>query len=245
MLCGTILSMLASTQHFGDSSIAAVDKTPSDVIIFWFGHEWYEDGMDAKEYADQGIARWFFGGPSLDAECCEFIPLIRAAGAGNLRGEAWDDVPGLIARLVLLDQLTRNAFRGTPEAFAYDRAAQEVAVRLLDRFAARPADLPWPAAIFIATSLLHAEDVALHDRAAAFLREHTGEFHAAVLSDKVLPQLESHTRVLKRFGRYPHRNQALGRETTAAESAWLASDDVPGWARSQIDVASGGTVDKM
>ena len=105
--------------------------------------------------------------------------------------------------------------------------------KLLDRFTARPADLPWPAAIFIATSLLHAEDVALHDRAAAFLREHTGESHAAVLSDKVLPQLESHTRVLKRFGRYPHRNQALGRETTAAESAWLASDEVPGWARSQ------------
>jgi len=214
--------------------MTAVDKAPSDVIIFWFGQEWYEDGMDAKEYADQGIARWFFGGPSLDAECCEFIPLIRAAGAGNVRGEAWDDVPGLIARLVLLDQLTRNAFRGTSEAFAYDRAAQEVAVRLLDRFAARPADLPWPAAIFIATSLLHAEDVALHDRAAAFLREHTGESHAAVLSDKVLPQLESHTRVLKRFGRYPHRNQALGRETTAAESAWLASDELPGWARSQM-----------
>ena len=130
----------------------------------------------------------------------------------------------------------------------YSRAAtipEEDSQRLLDRFAARPADLPWPAAIFIATSLLHAEDVALHDRAAAFLREHTGESHAAVLSDKVLPQLESHTRVLKRFGRYPHRNQALGRETTAAESAWLASDDVPGWARSQIDVASGGTVDKM
>ena len=212
----------------------ACDK-PSDVITFWFGQEWYDDGgMDTKEYADRGIKRWFFGGPALDAECCEFIPLIRAAGAGRLRGEAWDDVPGLVARLVLLDQLTRNAFRGTPEAFAYDNAAQEVAVQLLDRFAERPADLPWPAAVFLTTSLLHAEDVSLHDRAAAFLREHTGESHAPVLSDKLLPQLESHTEVLRKFGRYPHRNQALGRETTAAESAWLASDEVPGWARSQM-----------
>ena len=104
-------------RHSIRSTLAAgmacgVDK-PSDVILFWFGQEWVDGGMDAKEYADQGIARWFFGGPALDAECCQFIPLIRAAGAGQLRGEAWDDVPGLIARLVLLDQLTRNAFRGT------------------------------------------------------------------------------------------------------------------------------------
>ena len=215
------------------AGMAGVDK-PSDVIVFWFGQEWVDGGMDAKEYADRGIKRWFFGGPALDAECQKFVPLIRSAGAGSLRGEAWDDVPGLIARLVLLDQLSRNAFRGTPEAFAYDNAAQEVAVQLLDRFAERPADLPWPAAIFITTSLLHAEDVALHDRAAAFLLEHTGESHAPVLSDKLLPQLASHTAVLKRFGRYPHRNQALGRETTDAERAWLASDDVPGWARSQM-----------
>ena len=144
-------------QHSIRSALAAgmasssIDK-PSDVITFWFGQEWVDGGMDAKEYADQGIKRWFFGGPSLDAECCEFIPLIRAAGAGSLRGEAWDDVPGLIARLVLLDQLSRNAFRGTSEAFAYDNAAQEVAVRLLDRFAARPADLPWPCLLYTSPS---------------------------------------------------------------------------------------------
>ena len=207
---------------------------PSDVIVFWFGQEWVDGGMDAKEYADRGIKRWFFGGPALDAECQKFVPLIRSAGDGSLRGEAWDDVPGLIARLVLLDQLSRNAFRGTPEAFAYDNAAQQVAVRLLDRFAARPADLPWPAAVFLTTSLLHAEDLHLHDRASAFLREHTGESHAPVLAEKLLPQLESHTAVLKRFGRYPHRNQALGRETTDAERAWLGSEEVPGWARSQL-----------
>ena len=230
-----ISSIEPCRRHSLRSTLAMACDKPSDVILFWFGQEWVDGGMDAKEYADRGIKRWFFGGPALDAECREkFIPLIRAAGAGNLRGEAWDDVPGLIARLVLLDQLSRNAFRGTPEAFAYDNAAQEVAVQLLDRFAERPADLPWPAAIFITTSLLHAENVALHDRAAAFLLEHTGESHAPVLSDKLLPQLASHTAVLKRFGRYPHRNQALGRETTDAERAWLASDDVPGWARSQM-----------
>ena len=231
-----ISSIEPCRRHSIRSTLAAgmaYDK-PSDVILFWFGQEWVDGGMDAKEYADRGIKRWFFGGPALDAECQKFVPLIRSAGDGSLRGEAWDDVPGLIARLVLLDQLSRNAFRGTPEAFAYDNAAQQVAVRLLDRFAIRPADLPWPAAVFLTTSLLHAEDVQLHDRAAAFLREHSGQSHAPVLSDKLLPQLESHTAVLKRFGRYPHRNQALGRETTDAERAWLASDEVPGWARSQM-----------
>ena len=106
-------------------------------------------------------------------------------------------------------------------------------MQILDRFAARPADLPWAASIFVATSLMHAEDLALCDRAAAFLREHTSESANAVLSDKMLPQLETHAVVLRRFGRYPHRNRALGRETTDAERAWLASDEVPGWARSQ------------
>mmetsp|Transcript_24952 Transcript_24952/g.64827 ORF Transcript_24952/g.64827 Transcript_24952/m.64827 type:complete len:240 (-) Transcript_24952:27-746(-) len=170
---------ISTPRHSIRSAAGMACDKPSDVIVFWFGQEWVDGGMDAKEYADRGIKRWFFGGPALDAECQKFVPLIRSAGDGSLRGEAWDDVSGLIARLVLLDQLSRNAFRGTPEAFAYDNAAQQVAVRLLDRFAARPADLPWPAAVFLTTSLLHAEDVALHDRASAFLREHSGESHAS------------------------------------------------------------------
>jgi len=223
----------SSSSGLSSSGDTAVDKAPSDVIVFWFGDEWYAGGIDAEAYADKALARWFFGGPELDAECREFIPLIRAAGAGRLSGAAWDDVPGLVARLVLLDQFSRNAFRGTSEAFAYDSAAVEVALQILDRFAARPADLPWAASIFVATSLTHAEDLALCDRAAAFLREHTSESANAVLSDKMLPQLETHAVVLRRFGRYPHRNRALGRETTDAERAWLASDEVPGWARSQ------------
>ena len=97
---GSALSQLANLHLYVAAQIAgsgmACDK-PSDVILFWFGQEWVDGGMDAKEYADRGIKRWFFGGPALDAECQKFIPLIRAAGAGNLRGEAWDDVPGLIA----------------------------------------------------------------------------------------------------------------------------------------------------
>ena len=94
----------SSSSGLSSSGDTAVDKAPSDVIVFWFGDEWYAGGIDAEAYADKALARWFFGGPELDAECREFIPLIRAAGAGRLSGAAWDDVPGLVARLVLLDQ---------------------------------------------------------------------------------------------------------------------------------------------
>ena len=75
---------ISTSRHRSLAAGMACDK-PSDVILFWFGQEWVDGGMDAKEYADRGIKRWFFGGPALDAECQKFTPLIRRGRRSLLR----------------------------------------------------------------------------------------------------------------------------------------------------------------
>ena len=138
------------------------------VLTFWFGSEWHDGGMESDEYKKASVRRWFMGGKQMDEQAQRFVPLIRAAGNGALQGDGWDGRDGLVAQLVLLDQLSRNAFRGTEEAFAYDERAQTIASRLLDEPGA--VQLPAPAALFIATCLMHSEDVALHDSCRDFLQ---------------------------------------------------------------------------
>ena len=227
--------------------------SPRDVLVFWFGREYYADPA-ALERADYLRARarvWFGGGAAVDAAARRFAPLIRAAGRGggvSLGPErAWAERDGLVARLVLLDQLSRNAFRGSAEAFAYDARAREAALALVAEGRAAEGRaprrrLPSAAVAFVITCLSHSEDLALHARAAAYGREQLalaegGSGGAAWLRRQVDESLADHTRVLERFGRYPHRNAACGRVSTGEEVAWLASADCPGWARSQ-DAAS-------
>lgn len=209
---------------------ATAGATPSDVLSFWFGSEWHAGvGMDTAEYLKVQTKRWFMGGDDMDAQAQQFVPLIRAAAKGEL--EKWTSRDGHVARLILLDQLSRNAFRGTEEAFAYDAEAQSVAASLLEDPAAL--DLPAPAALFVATCLMHSEEMALHDSCQAFLEAHIGRSGSSMLRSQLEKDLPAHTAVLRRFGRYPHRNALRGRQTTAEEAAWLASDDCPGWAKSQ------------
>lgn len=204
-----------------------------DVLTFWFGSQWSQGGMDTKEYLDGRIKMWFMGGAPVDAECQRFVPTIRAAGRGELRGAEWGSRDGLVAQLVLSDQLSRNAFRGTAEAFAYDDAAQKCASRLIELAAEAPASLPWPAALFVVTCLMHSEDISAHERVTLFATAHAKVSKHSIMERQISHDLPEHTNVLRQFGRYPHRNALYGRTSTAEEIAWLASDKVPGWAKSQ------------
>jgi uncharacterized protein (DUF924 family) len=216
---------------------ALTGSRPSDVLAFWFGPEWIDGGMDAQAYAQRQMGKWFMGGAAVDAESRAFIPQIRAAGRGELRDAEWESRDGLVAQIVLLDQLSRNAFRGEPEAFQYDPRALEVASGLIASAGSSPASLPWPAALFVVTCLMHSEQLPLHAKVKAFLEAHVRMSKSPFLQRQLDRDLPEHTRVLERFGRYPHRNTLFGRSTTAEEAAWLASDQVPGWAKSQAQGA--------
>ena len=185
-------------------------STPSDVLQFWFG-----------EPPQISSRRWFRGGAELDGQIRQqFGPLVSSALRGEL--EAWTrDLPSAVALLVVLDQFTRHVHRGTADMFVGDSRALALATRLCSQEQALP--IPHRAAVYLA--LTHTEDVAVVADAEARLqalmvdpasrgwrRPLKGLRHAA----------RRHLRALHRFGRYPHRNALLGRDSTDDEVAWLA-----------------------
>ena len=212
-----------------------------DVLRFWFGRQWFDGGMESPEYFKAQTKRWFMGGKAMDEEAQQFVPLIRAAGKSALTGDVWCCQDGLVARLILLDQLSRNAFRGSSEAFEYDEMAQACAAELLDT--PSTLQLPAPVALFIGTALMHSEDLGMHERCRLFLEAHVERSDSPLLRSQLEGDLPAHTDVLRRFGRYPHRNAVKQRETTSAEAAWLSSVDCPGWAKSQAPANPGTTAE--
>lgn len=131
----------------------------------------------------------------------------------------WSETPeGVLALLVLLDQFPRNCFRGTGHAFATDPLARMFAVRALDAGFDRAVENDLRRFFYL--PLQHAEDRALQDRQVALFQamERPADDRWA----------EHHHAVIERFGRFPHRNRALGRETTAEERAFLEADGFRG-----------------
>jgi uncharacterized protein (DUF924 family) len=190
--------------------IAAVPPDARAILDFWFG---------APGSADYGRQRalWFRKQADTDRTVRErFGALTEAAVAGALRD--WDATAhGALARILLLDQFTRNIHRNSARAFCGDALALDAAKGVLEA-GALPQLIPAERA-FVFMPFEHAEDLACQDRAVALFealaREHP-EF------DGMLHYARRHHEVIARFGRFPHRNAMLGRESSAAESAYLA-----------------------
>jgi uncharacterized protein (DUF924 family) len=188
-------------------------RSPEDVLSFWFG----PPGSPPLTNAEL----WFARDDAFDARIRErFAATLRAAAAGEL--EAWRDTPtGALALVVVLDQFSRNLNRDSPGAFANDPAARDVAkdvrARHLDR-ALAPVERS-----FLYLPYEHAEDLALQEESVALFAE---------LAAAAPPELAEHLRttldyarrhrdVIARFGRFPHRNDVLGRASSPAEIAFL------------------------
>ena len=172
--------------------------SPADVVGFW---------------RDAGNAKWFGGGEAFDAECAaRFHDLHFAAARREL--DAWrGSAEGALALLVLLDQVPRNLFRGSGHAFATDPLALQVAGLALDAgHDAAFADEPGLRGFFY-LPFEHSEAIADQDRSVALF--------TALGDPEYLEYAHAHREVIVRFGRYPHRNAALGRVNTPDEQAWL------------------------
>lgn len=191
--------------------------TPADVLTFWLGAH----PLDAQ--AMQGVqAQWFTKNEAFDAALRErFGPTIAAARAGRLEG--WAQGPeGWLALLIVLDQFTRNAFRGQPESFAGDAQALQIAQQGLAR--GHDQALPPMARIFAYLPLEHAEDAACQARSVALFQglRDAPEAEPKAFFDTTLDFARQHQDVIARFGRFPHRNAILGRASTPDEQAYLA-----------------------
>ncbi len=177
--------------------------TPSDVVTFW---------------KEAGPSKWFTRDDAFDAlfrqrfETAHFRAARRAL-------DDWAETPeGSLALLILLDQFPRNAFRGTGHAFATDPLARHFAVMAIDGGQDRAVgnDLRR----FFYLPFQHHEDPASQERQLVLFQrmDRSAEDRWA----------EHHHRVVMTFGRFPHRNAALGRETTPAERAFLDEDGFRG-----------------
>jgi uncharacterized protein (DUF924 family)/RimJ/RimL family protein N-acetyltransferase len=185
--------------------------TPQQVLDFWFGSE------------DRVDPRWFNGGPAFDALIASTqAEVLEAALSGRL--SHWPDAgpDGALALLIVLDQFTRNAFRGTPRAFAGDAQALALAQALVAQGAERR--LPPLRRWFVGMPFEHAEDAALQAQAVALFEQGLADAAASPHREALASALDyarRHQAVVQRFGRFPHRNAILGRESTAEEIAFL------------------------
>lgn len=179
------------------------------ILDFWFG---------PTEGAAYGTTRdaWFRKDAAFDAEIRRrFGPLLETALGGGL-GD-WTAPRAALARVLLLDQFTRNCYRDSARAFAGDALALAAATAAVDQGQDR--ELIPVERWFLYMPFEHAESPVAQARSLAVftaLRNETG------LADP-LTWAEKHAAIIRRFGRYPHRNALLGRESTAEEIAFLAT----------------------
>ena len=170
--------------------------TPAGILAFW---------------RDAGPDRWYRRDDAFDAEVCRrFLGLWQCAAAGELASwETSDD--GALALVIVLDQFPRNLFRDDVRTYASDPLAREVAHRAIDRGVDARID---PALReFLYLPFMHSEHLPDQLRCIELFREtaNTENKHYA----------EHHADIIRRFGRFPHRNQILGRANTSEEQAFL------------------------
>ncbi|HEY7662429.1 MAG TPA: DUF924 family protein [Xanthobacteraceae bacterium] len=180
----------------GDGAGASGVIGPMDVLAFW---------------RTAGPDQWFEKDPDFDAEIAtRFAGLYRAAVAGEL--DLWEDTPeGALALVIVLDQFPRNMFRGEPRMYDADARARAVAARAMARgFDRQIAPLERR---FCYLPLMHSEDLADQERCLALAADYG--------DDEFARHAANHADIVRRFGRFPHRNAVLGRITSAEEQAFL------------------------
>lgn len=195
---------------------APEDARCHDVLQFWFGAH----VVDADVVAERN-ALWFRGGADVDAAIrARFSGLREAAIDGQL--DDWLAFPrGRLAQVLLVDQFSRNLFRDDAQAFAHDALARTWCTQGLDNNVDR--SLRPIERVFLYLPLEHSEMLAhqqrsvelfeaLHDNASSDTRESFAGY---------LDYARRHYAIVARFGRFPHRNEALGRSSTAEELVFL------------------------
>ncbi len=170
--------------------------SPRDVLDFWFA---------------AGADKWFVRDAEFDAEIAARFRHHHEAAKSGVYDDWQNTAEGALALIILLDQFARNIYRGTPQAFDADAHALEIARAAVDR----GLDMELPAAVrqWFYLPFEHSENMADQERA-LFLFERSG-------LDEGLKWAKIHADIIRRFGRFPHRNPILGRDMTEEEQRFL------------------------
>ncbi len=195
--------------------------SPSDrtahILDFWIGDAW-----DTIAAAKEKGSLWFRKSLETDAQISTlFLEDLASIASGEWRSFEAVGPKGLLASIIVLDQFSRNIFRGMPGAFENDALALKLTLRGLSQ--GMHHDFSEVEVQFMLMPLMHAEDediqadsVACFEKLADGAREQFSDEMASVLDFAV-----RHKKIIDRFGRYPHRNATLGRASTSDEIAFL------------------------
>lgn len=179
------------------TGISADPQWVDDVLRFWF--------------EDLGRKSWFAKDDAIDAACARYAPLIDEINARPIE-DSISSPDHALASVIVLDQFTRNIYRGTPRAFAYDELARAIA--RLSIAVGLDQRIPLDRRIFLYLPFEHSEAYADQLRSV--------ELIDALGDAEFTRYAEAHRDVIERFGRFPHRNAILGRASTPEESEFLA-----------------------
>lgn len=221
----------------GPAAVSAeLPPTVKKVVDFWFGK------LDGYKPADDERKKlWFMSTPEQDSRIkSDFGDDVEAALDGDKAGLRRHGSLGDLAFVILTDQLTRNVFRGSKRAFDGDKFALHVALAYFDdremHERAKKDLFVWQR-VFLYMPLMHAEDVSVLNKSVAAieeLRKECVEAAEAGVSDADLAAkvctdfgtfAEKHRAIVESYGRYPHRNEVLGRESTPEELKFLVNGD--------------------
>lgn len=171
--------------------------TPEEMLAFW---------------REAGAKKWFAKDEAFDAACMARFRRLWEQGAAGTLG-AWEEsAESALALVLLLDQMPRNMFRGTPKAYASDPQARGVAARAIALGFDRSVERELRPFLYLPFS--HSEDMADHERAL--------ELYTTLDDAEQMKWARLHHGIVARFGRFPHRNAILGRANTPEEASWLS-----------------------
>ena len=202
--------------RYSQSEERAMTDRIETILDFWFGD------LDEHGCASPNQRKfWWQKSDEFDRTIRDqYLADYEAIVAGER--DAWRSTPrGALATIIVLDQFSRNMFRDTPEMYAADPLAREVCHEGLDE--GFDEDLAFDERVFFYMPLQHSEYVSDHERCRALfteLRDQAPE-NLSADAENYLEYARQHRVIVERFGRYPHRNQLLGRASTDAERAFL------------------------
>jgi uncharacterized protein (DUF924 family) len=193
-----------------------IDPEASRVLDYWFP----DPGPQEK---------WFQGGPTVDEEIrTQFEPLVQRARTSAFN-PTWTATPsGTLALVILLDQFPRNLYRGSGQSFSSDELARSVAVNAIANGQDR--EIALLQRTFLYVTLMHHEDMTSQIAGLAFyellLHECGADEDMKKFAEAGIDMARRHMKCIMKFGRFPARNKALGRESTEEEKAFLKENPV-------------------
>ena len=206
-------------------------RAPKDVLDFWFGGRSH---LGDRDFLQARMKLWFGGGPEFEQVQRDNKELMDAALRNELDDDTWRTSSGLLAQIILTDQFPRVVYRATAQAFSGEAVALAAAHKLVESGWFVSELLP-AERMFATLPLIHSESLADHELLDSLIQvmiDNCPENLVSLLCPR--KSAADHIEVIRRFGRFPSRNAALGRLCTPDEVEYLNSPDLPSWAKSQL-----------